>query len=112
MDLSLSKALPIVRRHDSCIVGWICTIHATFDGGTGFDDLKFQVPFHEHRPLSEWTTDQLKCFLERECPTHKAFLRFVGHMNFRRGYTVESDCVLLQLGKESHVKLTCTQLHQ
>ncbi len=112
MDLSLIKAVPVVRRHDRCVVGWICTIHATFDGGTGFDDLKFQVPPREHRPLSEWTTTQLREFLERECPTHHSFLRFVGHMNFRRDFSVESECALSQLGDESHVKLTCAQLSQ
>ena len=112
MQLHLSKAIPVSRRHDGCVVGWICTIHATFDGGSGFDDLKFQVPAGEHRPLNQWTTAQMHDFLVRECPLSESFRRFVGFMNYRRDYTIGSECALLQLGDDAHVQLPSIELHQ
>lgn len=112
MTFYLSKALPILTRQSQMVVGWLCTIHAEFDGGSGFDELKFPVPPSEHRPLQEWTSARLREFLEAHYLQHDGFRRFVQLMAFRRDYVIQQDFSLTQLGEESHVYLTRPELSQ
>ena len=112
MTFYLSKALPILTRQSHIVVGWLCTIHADFEGGSGFDELQFPVPASEHRPLKDWTTVLLREFLNVHCHHHDGFHRFITCMAFRRDYVIQQDFSLTQLGEESHVYLTCPELPQ
>jgi hypothetical protein len=112
MQFHVSKAVPVIERRRWVVVGWICTVHAVFEGGSGFDDLKFMLPADQHRPLSDWTAASLRVLLDQHCPTHPGFRTFVERMAFRRDYAIQDDFSLTQLGAPTHVYLTCTELSQ